>query len=138
MSDFAQIVGAAPLSKFYAALSQYDKVKAAVREQFGSESEAVLDSMRNENISSEQADALHDLLADMLNEQGEAVRSFVGRGDFDEFSIDVMQFGPLFWIIADEFDDIGYFDDLVKASDEAKSNYEPFITYATEYSDENA
>ena len=50
-------------------------------------------------------------------------------------SINVMQFGSVFWIEAPEFDDIGYFDTLEKAKDAAKFNYEPLITEASEHKD---
>lgn len=136
MDDFEGLFGAEPLLTFYIALSGDERVKLAVREQFGSAGEAVLDGMRTGGLPPDHSDALHDLLVDLLSTEGSPAQSFVGRGDFDDFPITVMQFGPVFWIEAQEFDDIGYFSDCETAASIAESNYEPFISNAADAFDD--
>lgn len=50
-----------------------------------------------------------------------------GRNDDDVFDIEIMEFHGIFWIRANEFDDIGYFNDLANAVAYANNEYESYI-----------
>ncbi len=65
-----------------------------------------------------------------MQNESEVVKSLIGVGSYGEFPIYIMQFGPVFWIRALEFDTIGYFADAESAIAYAEFNYEPFITAA--------
>lgn len=56
------------------------------------------------------------------------VENLTGKGDFDEFSINIHEFHGIFWISANEFDDDGYFTSIDEAISFAEERYEPFIT----------
>ncbi|PAW63903.1 MAG: hypothetical protein B9S36_03755 [Verrucomicrobiia bacterium Tous-C2TDCM] len=48
-------------------------------------------------------------------------------GEGYDFEIEVLSFGPIFWVRAPEFDDIGYFTSLEDALWHAREFYEPYI-----------
>ena len=137
MNDHDSLFGERPLSTFYDALSRDHVVIGAVEEAFGSETQDVLDGMRSGRVPPDQEDELKNVLLDLLSEKGDPAVEFVGRGDFDEFPITVMRFGLVFWVTAMEFDDIGFFGDVIAASEAATTNFEPFITHAAEQSEQN-
>lgn len=137
MTDLDSLFGERPLSTFYGALSGDQAVVTAVEEAFGSKAQNLLDKMRSGRVPCEQKDELNDILIDLLGEKGEPAAEFIGRGDFDEFPITVMRFGPVCWITAMEFDDIGFFDEVSAASEAAASNFEPFITFAAQMSEQD-
>ena len=57
-------------------------------------------------------------------------------GDAGSFPINILRFGPVYWIDAMEFDSIGYFETLENAINCASSEYEPFITALDENEEE--
>jgi hypothetical protein len=66
-----------------------------------------------------------------LRNEAEVTKSFTGLGGYDEFGINIMKFGGVYWIEAQEFDDIGYFSSEDDASSIAEGEYEPFISAAS-------
>lgn len=48
-------------------------------------------------------------------------------GEGYDFDIEIHSFGPIFWVRAPEFDDIGYFTSLADALWHARDSYEPYI-----------
>jgi hypothetical protein len=78
-------------------------------------------------------DALVEILADYVysgnfDTGSNIVESLTGKGDFDEFSINIHEFHGIFWISANEFDDDGYFTSIDEAISFVEERYEPFIT----------
>ena len=74
-----------------------------------------------------------EIIADCISSNNSEVSSNIietltGKGDFDEFSINVHEFHGIFWISATEFDDEGYFISKDDAVEFAVKRYEPFIT----------
>ena len=53
-------------------------------------------------------------------------------GPEHEFDIEIQSFGPVFWIQANEFDDIGYFATEREAHEYALEEYAPYIGEAEE------
>jgi hypothetical protein len=77
--------------------------------------------------------AIVEIIADCISSNNFEVSSNIietltGKGDFDEFSIDVHEFHGIFWISAPEFDDEGYFISKEDAIEFAVKRFEPFIT----------
>lgn len=67
------------------------------------------------------------------NDLGDPVEQLEGAApDDDTFSIDVYQTGPLFWIKANEFDAICYFDSKDNAVKYAEMEFEGFISELAE------
>ena len=62
------------------------------------------------------------------------VECLTGKGDFDEFSINIHEFLGVYWVSAPEFDDDGYFTSKDDAIAFAENRYESFIS---NYSDDD-
>jgi hypothetical protein len=56
------------------------------------------------------------------------VECLTGKGDFDEFSINIHEFLGVFWVSAPEFDDDGYFTNKDDAIAFAEDRYDAFIS----------
>ena len=78
-------------------------------------------------------DAIVEILEDCIysnnfDVKSNIVETITGKGDFDEFGINIHEFHGVFWISAPEFDDDGYFTSIDDAIAFAEDRYEPFIT----------
>jgi hypothetical protein len=78
-------------------------------------------------------DAIVEILEDCIylnnfDVNSNIVETITGKGDFDEFGINIHEFHGVFWISAPEFDDDGYFTSIDDAIAFAEDRYEPFIT----------
>jgi hypothetical protein len=78
-------------------------------------------------------DAVVEILEDYINSDNfdissNIVKSLTGKGDFDDFSINIHEFHGIFWISAPEFYNDGYFTSKEDAISFAQERYEPFIT----------
>ena len=62
------------------------------------------------------------------------VESLTGKGDFDEFNINIHEFLGVFWVSAPEFDNGGYFTNKEDAIAFAEDRYDAFIS---NYSDDD-
>ena len=72
-----------------------------------------------------------------LNDLGDPVEQLEGAApDDDTFSIDIHQTGPLFWIQANEFDDICYFGSKDNAVEHAEMEFSGFIDALNEREDD--
>jgi hypothetical protein len=137
MSEINAMYFAKPLESFFPSLVALPSVESSLRKEFGKDASAIIAKLNaGEPLSNEELGA-HDIINDLVRNDSVMVDSLAGwRSAYnDTFSIDVMQFGSVFWVEAQEFDDIGYFDTLEKAKDAAEFNYEPFITEASEHKD---
>jgi hypothetical protein len=77
--------------------------------------------------------AIVELMADFISSNNfdvssNIIETLIGKGDFDEFSINIHEFHGIFWISAPEFDDEGYFISKEDAIEFAVKRFEPFIT----------
>lgn len=75
-------------------------------------------------------EVLLDLLMDHLDNDAEVVEEYLGyhQGDGDEFCINICEWSGIFFVQANEFDDIGYFTNIAAARFFAKDiadNYPP-------------
>jgi hypothetical protein len=122
-----------PLDSFTADLIRLERVQEQLRKDLGAESEEIIKkALAGAQLSVSDLDACHDILVDLVMNESEPTKSFTGLGGYDEFAINVMKFGGVYWIEAPEFDDIGYFSSEDEASSIAEDNYEPFISAASE------
>jgi hypothetical protein len=137
MSATNDIFGAKPLESFFPSLAALPVVQTALRDEFGKDGSAIIAKMKaGESLSDEKLGA-HDIILDLVHNNSDVADSLAGWSSAydDTFPINVMQFGSVFWIEAEEFDDIGYFDTLEEAKGAATFNYEPFITEASKHED---
>jgi hypothetical protein len=75
------------------------------------------------------------IYSDNFDISSNIVQSLTGKGDFDDFSINIHEFHGIFWISAPEFDNDGYFTSKEESISFAEERYETFIT--NYLSDEN-
>jgi hypothetical protein len=96
-----------PLESFLPVLASRVPVRVALQDHFGGRAAAVLSKLRSgTNLAEDELDA-HDIILDLVQDESEVVESLTGQGAEDEFDINIMGFGPVYWVQAAEFDDIG-------------------------------
>jgi len=121
-----QLNGPHPLITFKDKLLKDGDVIKLLKDYYGEEFELYIKAFKN---GSDEDIDLECILNDDLWESSTTDISFEGAGpENDTFFIQIMKLGPLYFIQANEFDDIKYFDDLNCASAYAQIEYEPFIT----------
>jgi len=113
------------LSKFKDLLLASEEIRALVVREGGVEAtEKWAAFQRGENL-----DDLYEIVeAETYERSGAPVASIDGAApDDDVFAIDIHQVGPVFFITANEFDDIGYFKTADDALKYAAEEFEGFI-----------
>jgi hypothetical protein len=77
-------------------------------------------------------------LEDLVKSDSVTVSSIEASGGYEDFfNIEIQSFGPVFWIWASDFDDIGYFATLKEAEDFAREEYETYIQTLEEMNEED-
>jgi hypothetical protein len=129
------IFGDKPLESFFPSLAELPSVQTALEAEFGKNVSAIIAKMKAAESLSEEELGAHDIISDLVRNDSVAADSIDGWSSAynDTFSINIVQFGSVFWIEAAEFDDIGYFGTRQEAKDAAECNYEPFISEALEH-----
>lgn len=85
--------------------------------------------IQDEKARDQIIEILQEYLSSGSFDQDElVVESLTGKGDYGEFSIDICGFHGIYWVTAPDFEDMGYFLELDEAIENAKSNYDSFIT----------
>jgi hypothetical protein len=105
-----------PLDQFMEVLLASAEIQEFIKERFGKESSAKL-----AQFQSGDTDELHDLLID--HKQEIAGYPEETHQASDGFDVELWKLGPVFWIHANEFDDMGYFDSLDAARDYAEEQF---------------
>ena len=114
-----------PLSTFKDQLLQSGDIQKHNAEEYGPEAEAAIGRFR----SGDDGD-LWDLIEDNKQEVSDSPVEVIDAAapDDDVFGIEIWSTGPVFWIRANEFDDIGYFPSLADARAYAEDFFEGFIS----------
>lgn len=99
------------LHEFYTRLVQYPPYKVSLREEFGSKTESYIAGINNNCLGRDILDRLYDFTNECVDNHGNEVYCLYGEGPDKEitFPISIMNYGPLFWVNAPEFDKVGYF-----------------------------
>ena len=99
------------------------------------------DQRVQEEIAARKGETLQDLLdsgelEDFLKNEGDSIDTIEASGGPEHcFDIEIRAFGPVYWIQAHEFDDIGYFASEKEAHQFASEEYAPYIDTLDEYED---
>ena len=86
-----------------------------------------------EEIATRKGETLRNLfdsgeLEDFVKNESDSEDAIGGSGGPEHgFDIEIRSFGPLYWIHANEFDDIGYFASEKEAHEFAIEEYGPYI-----------
>lgn len=123
-----------PLSAFKDQLLQSKEIQQLIAEEFGAEAGTALGRFR----SGDAAD-LWDLIEDNKMEISGCPEDAIEAAapDDDIFEIEIWSAGPVFWIQANEFDDIGYFGSLIDARRYAEEEFEALISALEEREEED-
>jgi hypothetical protein len=119
-----------PLETFYPQLARDSDVKEALKTEFGVRTADILRKMKAGQLLEADAAAVSDLIDSLVQNDSLEVETFYGRGSDGFFPITVCNFGPVSFIRASEFDDIGYFGSISAARSHAEVEYEaygPFV-----------
>jgi hypothetical protein len=122
-----------PLSTFKDQLLQSEDIQKLIAGEYGPEADAAIGRFR-----SGDDDALWDLIEDNKQEISGSPEEAIDAAapDDDIFGIEIWSTGPVFWIRANEFDDIGYFPSLPEARAYAEVEFESHITELAEREEE--
>src|SRR6266481_7585127 len=109
-----RILGAKSLESFFPSLAGLRSVQTVLRKEFGKRAPAIVAKMKTGRSLSDEEVGAYDTVCDLIRSNSFVADSLTGwsSADDDTFGINIMQFGSIFWIEAQEFDDIGYFDTL--------------------------
>lgn len=90
--------GAKPLEVFFPALATIESVQAALHDEFGERSAAIVDKLKSRSPLSECELSAYDIISDIVSNESIVEWSTTGFGGAGEFGINVMRFGTVYWI----------------------------------------
>jgi hypothetical protein len=115
-----------PLKSFYPQLAQDSEVQATLKSRFAGRASSILQHMEDGSDLGDDADPVSDLLESLVKDECCEVDTFYGSGSDGYFPITICNLGPVSFIRASEFDDIGYFGSTNDARSHAEDEYEPY------------
>ena len=115
-----------PLESFYPQLAQDSEVQAKLKSRFAGRASSILQHMEHGSDLGDDADTVSDLLEALVTDECGEVDTFYGSGSDGYFPITICSLGPVSFIRASEFDDIGYFGSTNDARSHAEDEYEPY------------
>lgn len=135
------LTSSSPFRRFYPRLAANSVFQGHMKEAYGRKATGILKKMAKDTLSERDAEDI-DLdctIGDLAQEHGDCVDSLEGQAadEWDYFDISIVQYGPIFYIQANEFDDIGYFDSLEEAMGVAESEFSDAIQARKEYVEEH-
>lgn len=99
-----------PIEKFYPDLVELELVNELLNDSFGPANTAVIIDKLKKGLFQEVNFDFEDIVTEVIENNYEMVAELTGVGSYGEFSIVVNGYGPLFWIHANDFDPIAYFE----------------------------
>lgn len=115
-----------PLKSFYPQLAQDSEVQATLKSRFAGRASSILQHMEDGSDLGDDSDTVSDLLEALVTDECREVDTFYGSGSDGYFPITICSLGPVSFIRASEFDDIGYFGSTNDARSHAEDEYEPY------------
>ncbi len=117
-----------PIDFFYKDLVQLESVQVELKSKLGTkDAEGMITKFNNGIPYAEIEGNYEDIIIDFVNNNSEEVECLTGKGDYDEFPISILNFGPLFWVEAQEFDSIQFFSTKEDAILCAELEYAQFL-----------
>ena len=113
------------IESFYAELIEMQEVQEAIEEQLGEEvCKRIVRQFKEKRPYIEIEGDFEDIIQEVIENEGTVYDQLTGVGGNGEFPIDIFNFGPLYWVHAQEFDPIEYFKSYEDAEECARSTYE--------------
>jgi hypothetical protein len=122
---FYQII---EIDSFYNELIKIEIVQKELIDSLGHELAQMVIQKLNGGLTSLDIQVdFEDIISDCVENNASVFISLTGIGSYGEFPIDIYQFGPLYWVSAQEFDPIKYFETSEDAIDCAAFEYDSFL-----------
>ena len=116
------------IEAFYQELVKDKSVQEELLNELGSEIANKIIKLFNEGMSHEDIDEdFEDLIINHVENNADTEDTLIGLGSHGEFPIDIMNYGPIYWVSAQEFDPIKYFKTFDDAKSCAEFEYETFL-----------
>jgi len=113
--------------EFYTDVIKIEEVKDTLIEIYGEETyQAIVEEILI-NTSPTEIWELEHVIYSLFDWRSECVNYIPAWGGYGDFGIEIMKFGPMYWIQAAEFDPICFFKTSNDAYIVAESNYCEFI-----------
>jgi hypothetical protein len=96
------------------------------------QAEMVIQKLNNGLSSKDILVDFEDIIIEFVENNASVHVSLTGIGSFGEFPIDIYHFGPLYWVSAQEFDSIKYFNSAEDAIACAEFEYDSFLNEDSE------
>jgi hypothetical protein len=116
------------IDSFFSELVQYDIIEKELVNAFGDEvTQGIIQKMTIGVSGLDIQVDFEDVIIDCVENHSTIITTLNGFGDYGEFPIRILQFGPLFWVEAQEFDSIKYFNSAEDAIACAEIEYDSFL-----------
>ena len=128
-----------PIEAFYPRLALMPSIQAALKMKYGKASAGLLQKLlEGAPFDEGSPEDVEDFIHDQVHQNAVCVHSIeaMAADEWDSFDIDVMHYGPLFFIQANEYDDIGFFETLEMARNQAEGEWCDQIEARAEYLEE--
>ena len=121
MSDYNTI----SIESFYPELLEILEVQEAIEEHLGEEvCKRIVKQFKEKRPYIEIEGDFEDIIQEVIENEGSVYEQLTGVGGNGEYLIEIFNFGPLYWVHAQEFDPIAYFKSFEDAEECARSIYE--------------
>lgn len=116
------------IEHFYEELLAYDSFEFALSEEFEDKAQDIIEAIKKKNMDKDTSNKLYDVAYDLVKNEGVEVYTLEAGAPYDDiFDIQIMNYGPVFWILAVEFDDVEFFESFWGAFYYAVGEWTPFI-----------
>lgn len=112
------------LEPFFQELFKLSSVQNLIKVKLGEE---YLNKLVSSNSTDLVSDELINLLEDFVENESLIIHELPATGDYGEFSIEIQNFGPVYWISSMDFDSIKYFKSLQDAINCAQLVFSEFL-----------
>ena len=120
MSDYNTI----SIESFYPELIEILEVQEAIEEQLGEEvCKRIVKQFKENTPYLEIEGDFENIIQEVIENEGTVYEQLTGLGGNGEYPIDIFNFGPLYWVHAQEYDPIIYFKSYEDAEECAISTY---------------
>jgi hypothetical protein len=116
------------ITHFYCELVRMDSIQKELKSFLGdSESVRIINDFMM-GIPYDQIEGNYeDIIGDYIENNAVEIETLYGMGSYGEFPISILNYGPLFWVQAQEFDSIKFFKSKEDAVSCAEWEYEAYL-----------
>jgi hypothetical protein len=130
LSSHEEKFGIRSLESFFTALADRESVAVEIRERFRERAPSILGKLKEGVALVGDEIGAGDIIHGLVTNGTDIVDTIEALDPYGEpFEIDIMKYGPVYWIQVPEFDNTEYFDSQEKANRYAESMYQQFTAW---------